>query len=132
MARLSSCNRSLFTNRHLTAINERRWRHKFSLKYTLKVVTADIHRIFFSHKISFFFLAFYSSCPLTFFYFGLKYSVTTKVTQGAKNFGSFLYSAVNKASSKIKETVKDNVSSVPFIHSFFLLPFVRDKLPFEQ
>ncbi|XP_031638234.1 synapse-associated protein of 47 kDa isoform X2 [Contarinia nasturtii] len=34
--------------------------------------------------------------------------VTTKVTQGAKNFGSFLYSAVNKASSKIKETVKDN------------------------
>lgn len=38
-------------------------------------------------------------------------AVTTKVTQGAKNFGSFLYSAVNKASSKIKETVKDNVSS---------------------
>lgn len=40
--------------------------------------------------------------------------VTTKVTQGAKNFGSFLYSAVNKASSKIKETVKDNVSDVCF------------------
>lgn len=37
-------------------------------------------------------------------------SVTTKVTQGAKTFGSFLYSAVNKAGAKIKETVKDNVS----------------------
>jgi hypothetical protein len=32
------------------------------------------------------------------------------VTAGAKSFGSFLYSAVNKAGSKIKETVKDNVS----------------------
>lgn len=39
------------------------------------------------------------------------FAVTTKVTQGAKTFGSFLYSAVNKASSKIKETVKDNVSN---------------------
>lgn len=36
--------------------------------------------------------------------------VTTKVTQGAKTFGSFLYSAVNKAGAKIKETVKDNVN----------------------
>lgn len=35
--------------------------------------------------------------------------VTTKVTQGAKTFGSFLYSAVNKAGAKIKESVKDNV-----------------------
>lgn len=43
----------------------------------------------------------------------LFHSVTTKVTQGAKNFGSFLYSAVNKAGAKIKETVKDNVSSKP-------------------
>lgn len=34
--------------------------------------------------------------------------VTTKVTQGAKTFGSFLYSAVNKAGAKIKESVKDN------------------------
>lgn len=32
------------------------------------------------------------------------------MTQGAKTFGSFLYSAVNKAGAKIKETVKDNVS----------------------
>lgn len=38
------------------------------------------------------------------------FAVTTKVTQGAKTFGSFLYSAVNKAGAKIKETVKDNVS----------------------
>lgn len=38
------------------------------------------------------------------------FSVTTKVTQGAKNFGSFLYSSLNKAGAKIKETVKDNVS----------------------
>lgn len=36
-------------------------------------------------------------------------TVTTKVTQGAKTFGSFLYSAVNKAGAKIKESVKDNV-----------------------
>ncbi|XP_059609092.1 synapse-associated protein of 47 kDa isoform X2 [Phlebotomus argentipes] len=34
--------------------------------------------------------------------------VTTKVTQGVKSFGSFLYSSVNKAGAKIKETVKDN------------------------
>lgn len=39
-------------------------------------------------------------------------TVTTKVTQGAKTFGSFLYSAVNKAGAKIKETVKDNVSMI--------------------
>lgn len=37
-------------------------------------------------------------------------AVTTKVTQGAKTFGSFLYSAANKAGSKIKESVKSNVS----------------------
>uniref|UniRef100_A0A6B2EH72 Putative synapse-associated protein n=1 Tax=Phlebotomus kandelakii TaxID=1109342 RepID=A0A6B2EH72_9DIPT len=36
--------------------------------------------------------------------------VTTKVTQGVKSFGSFLYSSVNKAGAKIKETVKDNQS----------------------
>lgn len=41
----------------------------------------------------------------------IRFPVTTKVTQGAKTFGSFLYSAVNKAGAKIKETVKDNVSS---------------------
>ncbi|XP_060645679.1 synapse-associated protein of 47 kDa isoform X4 [Drosophila nasuta] len=34
--------------------------------------------------------------------------VTTKVTQQAKHFGSFLSSAISKAGSKIKETVKDN------------------------
>lgn len=44
--------------------------------------------------------------------FFVRFLVTTKVTQGAKNFGSFLYSAVNKAGAKIKETVKDNVSFV--------------------
>lgn len=37
------------------------------------------------------------------------HAVTTKVTQGAKTFGSFLYSAANKAGSKIKESVKANV-----------------------
>lgn len=42
--------------------------------------------------------------------------VTTKVTQGAKTFGSFLYSAVNKAGSKIKESVKDNVSDLLHTH----------------
>lgn len=42
--------------------------------------------------------------------------MTTKVTQGAKTFGSFLYSAVNKAGAKIKETVKDNVSSDSSVH----------------
>lgn len=40
------------------------------------------------------------------------FTVTTKVTQGAKTFGSFLYSAVNKAGAKIKESVKDNVSNI--------------------
>ncbi|XP_052858565.1 synapse-associated protein of 47 kDa isoform X4 [Drosophila gunungcola] len=34
--------------------------------------------------------------------------VTTKVTQQAKHFGSFLSSAISKAGTKIKETVKDN------------------------
>ncbi|XP_037953700.1 synapse-associated protein of 47 kDa isoform X1 [Teleopsis dalmanni] len=34
--------------------------------------------------------------------------ITTKVTQQAKHFGSFLSSAINKAGAKIKETVKDN------------------------
>ncbi|XP_046869577.1 synapse-associated protein of 47 kDa isoform X4 [Drosophila willistoni] len=34
--------------------------------------------------------------------------ITTKVTQQAKHFGSFLSSAISKAGSKIKETVKDN------------------------
>lgn len=37
-------------------------------------------------------------------------SVTTKVTQQAKHFGSFLTSAFSEAGSKIKETVKKNVS----------------------
>lgn len=54
--------------------------------------------------------------------------MTTKVTQGAKTFGSFLYSAVNKAGAKIKETVKDNVSSDYFLYAsssvfFFQLEF---------
>lgn len=40
--------------------------------------------------------------------------VTTKVTQQAKHFGSFLSSAINKAGAKIKETVKEN----PILESF--------------
>lgn len=56
-------------------------------------------------------------------------AVTTKVTQGAKTFGSFLYSAVNKAGAKIKETVKDNVSSKDHhIHTISILQFIP--LPF--
>lgn len=46
-------------------------------------------------------------------------SVQTKALAGAKSFGSFLYSAVNKAgktvseaSAKIKETVEKNVSAI--------------------
>ncbi|KAH8383094.1 hypothetical protein KR009_006764 [Drosophila setifemur] len=42
---------------------------------------------------------------------GDEVKITTKVTQQAKHFGSFLSSAISKAGSKIKETVKDNVSS---------------------
>lgn len=37
-------------------------------------------------------------------------AVTTKVTAGAKSFGSFFSGVANKAGAKIKETVKDNVS----------------------
>ncbi|XP_051863227.1 synapse-associated protein of 47 kDa isoform X3 [Drosophila albomicans] len=39
---------------------------------------------------------------------GDEVKITTKVTQQAKHFGSFLSSAISKAGSKIKETVKDN------------------------
>ncbi|XP_033149052.1 synapse-associated protein of 47 kDa isoform X3 [Drosophila busckii] len=39
---------------------------------------------------------------------GNEVKITTKVTQQAKHFGSFLSSAISKAGSKIKETVKDN------------------------
>ncbi|XP_017864262.1 PREDICTED: synapse-associated protein of 47 kDa isoform X1 [Drosophila arizonae] len=39
---------------------------------------------------------------------GDELKITTKVTQQAKHFGSFLSSAISKAGSKIKETVKDN------------------------
>uniref|UniRef100_A0A336K1Y7 CSON011066 protein n=1 Tax=Culicoides sonorensis TaxID=179676 RepID=A0A336K1Y7_CULSO len=35
-------------------------------------------------------------------------NVTTKVTAGAKSFGSFLYSAVNKVGDKVKESVVHN------------------------
>lgn len=38
------------------------------------------------------------------------FSVTNKMTAGAKSFGSFFTGVVNKAGAKIKETVKDNVS----------------------
>lgn len=38
--------------------------------------------------------------------------MTTKVTAGAKSFGSFFSGVANKAGAKIKETVKDNVSYV--------------------
>ncbi|XP_012158182.1 synapse-associated protein of 47 kDa isoform X3 [Ceratitis capitata] len=41
-------------------------------------------------------------------------NITTKVTQQAKHFGSFLSSAINKAGAKIKETVKEN----PILESF--------------
>uniref|UniRef100_A0A1B0BBV9 BSD domain-containing protein n=1 Tax=Glossina palpalis gambiensis TaxID=67801 RepID=A0A1B0BBV9_9MUSC len=40
--------------------------------------------------------------------------VTTKVTQQAKHFGSFLTSAISKAGTRIKETVKEN----PILESF--------------
>ncbi|KAH8243446.1 hypothetical protein KR032_007495 [Drosophila birchii] len=43
---------------------------------------------------------------------GDEVKITTKVTQQAKHFGSFLSSAISKAGSKIKETVKDNVSGL--------------------
>lgn len=33
------------------------------------------------------------------------------MTAGAKSFGSFFSGVVNKAGAKIKETVKDNVST---------------------
>ncbi|XP_017118843.1 synapse-associated protein of 47 kDa isoform X13 [Drosophila elegans] len=39
---------------------------------------------------------------------GDEVKITTKVTQQAKHFGSFLSSAISKAGTKIKETVKDN------------------------
>lgn len=52
---------------------------------------------------------------IIFIYF---FPVQSKALAGAKSFGSFLYSAVNKAgktvseaSAKIKETVEKNVSS---------------------
>lgn len=38
-------------------------------------------------------------------------AVTTKVTQGVKSFGSFLYSSATKAGEKIKKTVDSHVSS---------------------
>lgn len=37
--------------------------------------------------------------------------MTGKVTAGAKSFGSFLFTAVNKAGDKIKETALHNVSN---------------------
>lgn len=55
---------------------------------------------------------FFSLFPFFSFSHHLGFTVTTKVTQGAKNFGSFLYSGLSKASAKIKETVKDNVSII--------------------
>ncbi|XP_018803766.1 PREDICTED: synapse-associated protein of 47 kDa-like isoform X3 [Bactrocera latifrons] len=45
---------------------------------------------------------------------GEEANITTKVTQQAKHFGSFLSSAINKAGAKIKETVKEN----PILESF--------------
>lgn len=38
------------------------------------------------------------------------FAVSSKVTAGAKSFGSFFSGVANKAGAKIKETVKDNVS----------------------
>lgn len=66
--------------------------------------------------------------------FPVQCSVTGKVTQGAKNFGSFLYSSLNKAGAKIKETVKDNVSvfiALPFLCTLNML-IIHINLPFVQ
>lgn len=56
------------------------------------------------------------------------FSVQSKALAGAKSFGSFLYSAVNKAgktvseaSAKIKETVEKNVSIVSVIWCFCIV-----------
>lgn len=55
-------------------------------------------------------------------------SVQSKAIAGAKSFGSFLYSAVNKAGktvseagAKIKKTVEENVINRNVFDSFFLL-----------
>uniref|UniRef100_A0A1A9WJI3 BSD domain-containing protein n=1 Tax=Glossina brevipalpis TaxID=37001 RepID=A0A1A9WJI3_9MUSC len=45
---------------------------------------------------------------------GEEVKITTKVTQQAKHFGSFLTSAISKAGTRIKETVKEN----PILESF--------------
>ncbi|KAH8265283.1 hypothetical protein KR038_003369 [Drosophila bunnanda] len=69
---------------------------------------------------------------------GDEVKITTKVTQQAKHFGSFLSSAISKAGSKIKETVKDNVSEpAPVGESVFncenyLLQTILDSFNKEQ
>lgn len=64
---------------------------------------------------------------IVFFYI----TVQSKALAGAKSFGSFLYSAVNKAgktvseaSAKIKETVEKNVSSQIGIYIFLLFTMI--------
>jgi len=61
------------------------------------------------------------------------FSVSTKALQGAKTFGSFLYSAVNKAGktvseagAKIKKTVGENVSY--FTYYLFVLTIYLYKI----
>jgi hypothetical protein len=54
---------------------------------------------------------------IIFFLFLSRFTVTHKVTAGAKAFGSFFSGVVNKAGDKIKETVKHNVSERICAHS---------------
>lgn len=63
------------------------------------------------------------------------FPVQSKALAGAKSFGSFLYSAVNKAgktvseaSAKIKETVEKNVSNIRNIFSMYLISY-WDSMP---
>lgn len=43
-------------------------------------------------------------------------AVTTKMTQGVKSFGSFLYSSAHKAGEKIKKTVDSHVSNKKIVY----------------
>lgn len=67
------------------------------------------------------------------------FSVQTKALAGAKSFGSFLYSAVNKAgktvseaSAKIKETVEKNVSIFLFCTEQFKIIETKLNLLLKQ
>jgi hypothetical protein len=70
-------------------------------------------------------------CPLMLYsiFYLFFAAVTHKVTAGAKSFGSFLYSSINKAGAKISETVKHNVSrhayKYPQFNANLFSPFLR-------